>query len=102
MKCQFQAYNSRGSGPSSNAVTARTLEDAPSLPPENIKCQVLSAQSVRITWEPPLPEGRNGKIQGYKVTYHSISEWFGKLWIQLSGIRFKENFVKRRYRRPRD
>ncbi|KAK9754443.1 Fibronectin type III domain [Popillia japonica] len=71
-----QAYNSRGSGPSSNAVTARTLEDAPSLPPENIKCQVLSAQSVRITWEPPLPEGRNGKIQGYKVTYHSISEWF--------------------------
>lgn len=75
----FKAYNSRGSGPASDPITARTLEDAPSLPPENIQCSVLSAQSVHISWEPPLPPGRNGVIQGYKITYHSIGEWLGAI-----------------------
>lgn len=74
----FQAYNSRGSGPASEPVTARTLEDAPTLPPENVQCSVLNAQSLHISWEPPLVEGQNGIIQGYKVTYHSVGEWYGK------------------------
>lgn len=73
-----KAYNSRGSGPTSDAVSARTLEDTPSLPPDNLQCSVLNAQSLHISWEPPLPEGRNGIILGYKVTYHSVGEWFGK------------------------
>ncbi|XP_044744906.1 Down syndrome cell adhesion molecule-like protein Dscam2 isoform X2 [Coccinella septempunctata] len=71
-----QAYNSRGSGPASEPVTARTLEDAPSLPPENVQCSIMSAQSLHISWEPPLQEGRNGIIQGYKITYHSVGEWY--------------------------
>ncbi|KAJ8980663.1 hypothetical protein NQ317_013275 [Molorchus minor] len=71
-----QAYNSRGSGPASEPVTARTLEDAPTLPPENVQCSVLNAQSLHISWEPPLVEGQNGIIQGYKVTFHSVGEWF--------------------------
>lgn len=75
----LQAYNSRGSGPASEQVSARTLEDAPSVPPENVQCSVLSAQSLHISWEPPQLEGRNGIIEGYKVTYHSIGEWFGEL-----------------------
>ncbi|XP_025832144.1 Down syndrome cell adhesion molecule-like protein Dscam2 isoform X2 [Agrilus planipennis] len=70
-----QAYNSRGSGPASEPIVAQTLEDAPTLPPENVQCSVLSAQSLHISWEPPLPGGQNGIIQGYKVTYHSVSEW---------------------------
>lgn len=73
-----QAYNSRGSGPASDPVTARTLEDAPTLPPESVQCSVLNAQSLHISWESPLPQGRNGIIQGYKVTYHSVGEWYGK------------------------
>lgn len=73
----FQAYNSRGSGPASEPVTATTLEDAPTLPPENVKCSVLSAQSIHISWESPLVKGRNGIIKGYKVTYHSIGESIG-------------------------
>ncbi|KAL1500781.1 hypothetical protein ABEB36_006226 [Hypothenemus hampei] len=71
-----QAYNSRGPGPASEPVSARTLEDAPTLPPENVQCSVLNAQSLHISWEPPLPVGRNGNIQGYKVTYHSVGEWY--------------------------
>ncbi|CAH1965461.1 unnamed protein product [Acanthoscelides obtectus] len=71
-----QAYNSRGSGPGSEPVTARTLEDVPTLPPENVQCSVLNAQSLHISWEPPPIEGQNGIIQGYKVTYHSVGEWY--------------------------
>ncbi|XP_031340632.1 Down syndrome cell adhesion molecule-like protein Dscam2 isoform X2 [Photinus pyralis] len=73
-----QAYNSRGSGPPSEPITIRTLEDAPTLPPEKVQCSVLSAQSLHISWEPPLPEGQNGIVQGYKVTYHCVSEWLDK------------------------
>lgn len=72
-----QAYNSRGSGPASSSITARTLEDAPTLPPENVQCSVQSAQSLHVSWEPPLQEGRNGDIKGYKVTHHSVSDWIG-------------------------
>nr|CAI5846534.1 unnamed protein product [Callosobruchus analis] len=71
-----RAYNSRGSGPGSEPVTARTLEDVPTLPPENVQCSVLNAQSLHISWEPPAIEGQNGIIQGYKVTYHSVGEWY--------------------------
>ncbi|XP_068893053.1 cell adhesion molecule Dscam1 isoform X5 [Tenebrio molitor] len=97
-----QAYNSRGSGPASDPVTARTLEDAPTLPPLNVQCSVLSAQSLHISWEPPLPEGRNGIIQGYKVTYHSAGEWFdnddqqtkiiSQLRTTISGLRKHTNY----------
>lgn len=90
---QFQAYNSRGSGPASEAVTSRTLEDAPTLPPENVQCSVLSAQSLHISWEPPLVEGQNGIIQGYKVTYHSVGEWFGKHYFPF----FDESLSKSGY-----
>ncbi|XP_066154117.1 cell adhesion molecule Dscam1 isoform X2 [Euwallacea fornicatus] len=97
-----QAYNSRGSGPASAPVTARTLEDAPTLPPENVQCSVLNAQSLHISWEPPLPVGRNGVIQGYKVTYHSVGEWYdnddqqtkiiSQLRTTISGLRKFTNY----------
>ncbi|XP_072378394.1 cell adhesion molecule Dscam1-like [Diabrotica undecimpunctata] len=97
-----QAYNSRGSGPASEPVTARTLEDSPTLPPENVQCSVLNAQSLHISWEPPLVEGQNGIIQGYKVTYHSVGEWFdnedqqtkivNQLRTTISGLRKYTNY----------
>ncbi|XP_063226995.1 cell adhesion molecule Dscam2 [Bacillus rossius redtenbacheri] len=71
-----QAYNSRGAGPSSEPVSARTLEDAPSLPPENVQCAPLTSQSVEVSWEPPLPEGRNGVVQGYKVSRQSADQLY--------------------------
>ncbi|XP_060519429.1 cell adhesion molecule Dscam2 isoform X3 [Cylas formicarius] len=98
----IQAYNSRGSGPASEPVTARTLEDAPTLPPENVQCSVLNAQSLHISWEQPLREGCNGIIQGYKVTYHSVGEWYdnddqqtkiiNQLRTTISGLRKFTNY----------
>ncbi|KAJ8873588.1 hypothetical protein PR048_024406 [Dryococelus australis] len=41
----------------------------PDEPPEDVHCAALSAQSMRVTWEPPLPDHRHGAIEGYKVLY---------------------------------
>ncbi|XP_065344124.1 cell adhesion molecule Dscam1 isoform X3 [Cloeon dipterum] len=71
-----QAYNSKGAGPPSLPVVARTLEDAPSMSPENVRCRKSTSQSIEVTWEPPPVEGRNGIIQGYKVTHQAVDEWF--------------------------
>lgn len=62
----------------------------PSLPPGSLQCTALSSQSVRVSWEPPPQRGRNGILQGYRVTYAPVTEWFGtsslyfNLFIDLS------------------
>lgn len=73
-----QAYTSQGSGPPSKEISIGTLEDVPSTPPDSPKCDVLSSTSIYITWSPPAPEGQNGKIRGYKVSYIEIDDLFGR------------------------
>ncbi|GBP58806.1 Down syndrome cell adhesion molecule-like protein Dscam2 [Eumeta japonica] len=97
-----QAYNSRGAGPASLPVTATTMEDVPSLPPGALQCAALSSQSVRVSWEPPPPRGRNGALQGYRVTYAPVTDWYGNeeavtkqipgLHTTLSGLRRYTNY----------
>ncbi|XP_069361354.1 cell adhesion molecule Dscam1 isoform X3 [Maniola hyperantus] len=97
-----QAYNSRGAGPASPPTTATTMEDVPSLPPGALQCTALSSQSVRVTWEPPPMRGRNGVLQGYRVTYAPVTEWYGSeeavtkqisgLHTTLSGLRRYTNY----------
>ena len=36
-------------------------------PPLNLKAQNVTSTSVTITWEPP--QNRNGRLQGYEVSY---------------------------------
>lgn len=73
-----QAYTSQGSGPPSDEITVTTLEDVPSSPPENPKCDILSSTSLYITWSPPPISEQNGKIRGYKVAVISVDELHGK------------------------
>lgn len=73
-----QAYTSQGSGPLSDEITVHTLEDVPSSPPENPKCDILSSTSLYITWSPPPVSEQNGKIRGYKVSYISVDEQYGE------------------------
>ncbi|XP_068620593.1 cell adhesion molecule Dscam1 [Battus philenor] len=97
-----QAYNSRGAGPASPPTTAITMEDVPSLPPGSLQCTALSSQSVRVTWEPPPVRGRNGVLQGYRVTYAPVTDWYGieeavtkqisALHTTLSGLRRYTNY----------
>ncbi|XP_072160841.1 cell adhesion molecule Dscam1 [Bemisia tabaci] len=72
----IQAFNSKGTGPLSEPVIARTLEGAPTLPPEKVVCSAVSSSSLQVQWEPPLPEGRNGVIQGYKVSHQPAEDWY--------------------------
>ncbi|CAL8103483.1 unnamed protein product [Orchesella dallaii] len=69
-----QAFNAKGTGPPSYPVIGTTLQDVPSLSPENVGCKAISSQSLQITWDNPPLEGRNGVIQGYKVIYSPSEE----------------------------
>lgn len=35
--------------------------------PEDVRCSVLSPQSLQLSWLPPAPAHSNGILQGYKV-----------------------------------
>ncbi|XP_049767868.1 roundabout homolog 2-like [Schistocerca cancellata] len=54
-------------GRPSNTITARTLEDAPSASPENVRVRRLNATAASIFWDPVAPEYLNGMLQGYNV-----------------------------------
>ncbi|XP_076249072.1 Down syndrome cell adhesion molecule 2 isoform X8 [Calliopsis andreniformis] len=67
-----QAYNQVGSGPLSEPLLTQTLEDVPSMPPEDVRCAALSAQSLQVSWQPPPNTHSNGIIQGYKLHYEPV------------------------------
>ncbi|XP_058536032.1 receptor-type tyrosine-protein phosphatase F isoform X4 [Ochotona princeps] len=61
------AVNSIGRGPPSEAVRARTGEQAPSSPPRRVQARMLSASTMLVQWDPP--EEPNGLVRGYRVYY---------------------------------
>ncbi|XP_078052119.1 Down syndrome cell adhesion molecule 2 [Augochlora pura] len=67
-----QAYNQVGSGPLSDSLLTQTLEDVPSMPPEDVRCAALTSQSLQVSWQPPPNTHSNGIIQGYKLHYEPI------------------------------
>ncbi|XP_046406550.1 Down syndrome cell adhesion molecule-like protein Dscam2 isoform X2 [Ischnura elegans] len=76
-KVTAQAFNSAGAGPSSDEVTAMTLEGVPTAPPQDIKCQPLTSQSIQLVWQSPAIGQQNGNIKGYKVNYESADDSYG-------------------------
>ncbi|XP_050541670.1 cell adhesion molecule Dscam2 isoform X2 [Daktulosphaira vitifoliae] len=73
-----QAFNSKGSGPFSLPIIAHTDEGVPTIPLEKIACRPLTSQSIQISWDLPPLINRNGKIQGFKVSYQPIEDWYEK------------------------
>jgi len=59
---------------------------APTMPPENPICRSLTSQSIRVSWDLPPPTGRNGKIQGFKVSYQPAEDWYG-MCIELKKLK---------------
>jgi len=45
----------------------------PDMAPQDLRCSAVSPQSVRVRWDPPPPENRNGVIEGYKVLYRHVN-----------------------------
>ncbi|XP_076875875.1 roundabout homolog 2-like isoform X2 [Brachyhypopomus gauderio] len=57
-------------GADSESMTARTLEEAPSAPPQQVMVQSVGDQnstSISISWDPPPTDHQNGIIQEYKI-----------------------------------
>lgn len=54
------------------------FQSAPTMPPEKPICRSLTSQSIQVSWDLPPPVGRNGKIQGFKVSYQPAEDWYGK------------------------
>ncbi|KAG7322273.1 hypothetical protein KOW79_013619 [Hemibagrus wyckioides] len=57
-------------GADSESITARTLEEAPSAPPQQVTVTMVGSEnstSISISWDPPPTEHQNGIIQEYKI-----------------------------------
>ncbi|XP_072248269.1 roundabout homolog 2 isoform X4 [Leuresthes tenuis] len=57
-------------GMDSDSRTARTTEEAPSAPPQQVTVLTVGNQnstSISISWDPPPPDHQNGIIQEYKI-----------------------------------
>ncbi|XP_032686646.1 Down syndrome cell adhesion molecule-like protein Dscam2 isoform X6 [Odontomachus brunneus] len=67
-----QAYNQVGPGPLCEPLLTQTLEDVPSMPPDDVRCAALTSQSLQVSWQPPPNTHSNGIVQGYKLNYEPI------------------------------
>ncbi|XP_063058094.1 receptor-type tyrosine-protein phosphatase S isoform X2 [Engraulis encrasicolus] len=75
---RVSAFNTIGQGPPSEAVEARTGEQAPASPPRTVQARVISANTMVVRWDEP--EEPNGQIKGYRVYYTmddslALSNW---------------------------
>ncbi|XP_052750182.1 cell adhesion molecule Dscam2-like [Galleria mellonella] len=71
---RVRAYNAVGAGPACAPLAAATLEAAPEAPPERVRCETISSQSIRVWWEPPPPAARGGVLLGYELLYEAWEE----------------------------
>uniref|UniRef100_T1JES3 Down syndrome cell adhesion molecule-like protein Dscam2 n=1 Tax=Strigamia maritima TaxID=126957 RepID=T1JES3_STRMM len=69
-----QAFNDGGKGPLSKQVIAVTSESIPTKPPRDIKCSVLSSQSIHLTWQPPPQSSIHGMLQGFEINYKPVTD----------------------------
>ncbi|XP_028818348.1 roundabout homolog 2 isoform X1 [Denticeps clupeoides] len=67
---KVRPYFNEFQGMDSESKTARTTEEAPSAPPQQVTVLTVGNQnstSISISWDPPPPEHQNGIIQEYKI-----------------------------------
>ncbi|RXN20887.1 roundabout -like protein [Labeo rohita] len=70
---KVRPYFNEFQGMDSESRTARTTEEAPSAPPQQVTVLTVGNQnstSISISWDPPPAEHQNGIIQEYKVCDH--------------------------------
>ncbi|XP_031719306.1 roundabout homolog 2 isoform X9 [Anarrhichthys ocellatus] len=67
---KVRPYFNEFQGMDSESRTARTTEEAPSAPPQQVTVLTVGNQnstSISISWDPPAPDHQNGIIQEYKI-----------------------------------
>ncbi|KAJ8280155.1 hypothetical protein GJAV_G00051170 [Gymnothorax javanicus] len=67
---KVRPYFNEFQGMDSESRTARTTEEAPSAPPQQVTVLTVGNQnstSISISWDPPPPDHQNGIIQEYRI-----------------------------------
>uniref|UniRef100_A0A7N8XR88 Roundabout, axon guidance receptor, homolog 2 (Drosophila) n=1 Tax=Mastacembelus armatus TaxID=205130 RepID=A0A7N8XR88_9TELE len=67
---KVRPYFNEFQGMDSDSRTARTTEEAPGAPPQQVTVLTVGNQnstSISISWDPPPPDYQNGIIQEYKI-----------------------------------
>ncbi|XP_030648056.1 roundabout homolog 2-like [Chanos chanos] len=67
---KVRPYFNEFQGADSESMTARTLEEAPSAPPQQVTVLTVGSHnstSISISWDPPPSDHQNGIIQEYKI-----------------------------------
>uniref|UniRef100_A0A8C6W0T0 Roundabout guidance receptor 2 n=1 Tax=Nothobranchius furzeri TaxID=105023 RepID=A0A8C6W0T0_NOTFU len=67
---KVRPYFNEFQGADSESMTARTMEEAPSAPPQQVTVLTVGSQnstSISVSWDPPPSDQQNGIIQEYKI-----------------------------------
>ncbi|KAL0994173.1 hypothetical protein UPYG_G00118740 [Umbra pygmaea] len=67
---KVRPYFNEFQGADSESMTARTLEEAPSGPPQQVTVLTVGSHnstSISVSWDPPPVDHQNGIIQEYKI-----------------------------------
>ncbi|KAK4323993.1 hypothetical protein Pmani_005348 [Petrolisthes manimaculis] len=79
------SYNAQGESPSSAPITVYVGEAVPTGNPQNIQAEALSSTEIKISWEPPEEQDKNGELLGYKIFYRSEEDPEGSEEIEVVG-----------------
>jgi hypothetical protein len=71
-------------GPSTTGVLVRTLQTAPSAPPENVQVSAENSRALTLSWQPPGIRSRNGIIQRYYVNITELNTLSGFV-VEITG-----------------
>ncbi|XP_041474903.1 tyrosine-protein phosphatase Lar-like isoform X2 [Lytechinus variegatus] len=90
---EFRLTASNEEGSSNEAIFYYTTrEGTPSGTPMNVTAEPASSSSLRVSWDPPLEEERNGLIIKYTVRYyssampHELTNRTTETWMLLTGL----------------
>ncbi|XP_054610309.1 roundabout homolog 2-like isoform X2 [Dunckerocampus dactyliophorus] len=67
---KVRPYFNEFQGADSESMTARTMEEAPSAPPQQVAVLPVgtsNSTSISVSWDPPPADQQNGIIQEYKI-----------------------------------
>ncbi|XP_028322376.1 roundabout homolog 2-like isoform X2 [Gouania willdenowi] len=67
---KVRPYFNEFQGADSESMTARTMEEAPGAPPQQVTVLTVgnhNSTSISVSWDPPLSDEQNGIIQEYKI-----------------------------------
>ncbi|KAJ0004339.1 hypothetical protein NQD34_010553 [Periophthalmus magnuspinnatus] len=67
---KVRPYFNEFQGADSESMTARTMEEAPSAPPQQVVVLTVGSHnstSISVSWDPPPSDEQNGIIQEYKI-----------------------------------